>query len=397
MGYKLRRWLALILPPGTSFGERLVALEIADQVNDDTRVGTAVDLEDVARRTGLANAKQVGAALGKLATRGLELRIAIGERHDGKPVFSYPGRKTNYRVPTATELDLEKIPPTRDHTTPMVPSARDLNGPVSAGPLTENGPATTDEWSRGDGRMVPSPRDPAPQYSSKNPQKQQQRAPRKSAGAQQRLPQHIMIIQEHTDATDDEAQAVAQLVADEKAPTNLPGFLRRLADDGELPDWLARVRQTNARAGRSEFVARIQNEPDCEHGVAGGHIPYPPTGWVACPHERRRLGTKEPTAVPDRLPPGMRVSKSFDGFRQLNRDRAVLRAQEVWEEIQRLRAAGQEDQENELYASLPDDVLDVVERLEAAQRYAPPKANGRASGHQPYGDAVDPSAYYGPL
>src|SRR5437660_1953819 len=102
------------MPAAASSGERLVALEIADQVNDTTRVGTNIDLDDVARRTGYANAKQVGKVLGKLAAHGIELRVPIGKRSDGSPVFAYEGRKTNYRVPKADEPDGQVVPPAGD-------------------------------------------------------------------------------------------------------------------------------------------------------------------------------------------------------------------------------------------------------------------------------------------
>jgi hypothetical protein len=348
------------MPATASSGERLIALEIADQINDKTRIGTAIDLDDVARRTGYANAKQVGKVLGKLAARGLEMRIPIGKREDGSPVFAYEGRKTNYRVPTAEELGVEEVPRAGDHSPREVPPAGPSGPPLGA----ERSPAR--------GRVVPPAGDPAPQASLKehlnNPQQQRPRA--KTRGAQP-LPQHIKIITGATDATPDEAQAVAQLIADEKHPNNLPGFLRRLAEDRELDQWLTRVRATGDRAARTAFLAGIRGQPDCEHGHPGGHI-RSPDGWVACPHERRRLTR----AAPD--------------------------AQAVFDEITRLAAAGREDEADQVLAGLPDDVLDQVDRLEAAaraRRYPPPKPAGprRTGGHQPYRNPVDQSVYDQPL
>ncbi|HEX6077830.1 MAG TPA: hypothetical protein VFZ32_21550 [Micromonosporaceae bacterium] len=52
--------------------------------------------------------------------------------------------------------------------------------------------------------------------------------------------------------------------------------MRKLANDGELPDWLNRVRQARDRAGRSAAIDRARRSPECEHGTPGGNHPdYP--------------------------------------------------------------------------------------------------------------------------
>lgn len=129
VGYELRRQLADTLPEGLSSGERLVALEFADQANDRTRLayGRRV-LTLVARRCGFANEKQVGKVLGKLAKRGIELRVQITRDgkpvfdHRGRPVFAYDGRETTYQIPVFGE---PAAPPPGEDSPPVVPQEGD--------------------------------------------------------------------------------------------------------------------------------------------------------------------------------------------------------------------------------------------------------------------------------
>lgn len=118
MGYELRRWLADRLPPEVSSGERLLALEIADLANDRTRRAFGSDtLAKLLHRSGFADMKQVGKVLGKLATRGLELRAPIIGK-DGQPVrdkagrlvFAAKGHGLEFVVPTADCPALQRPP-----------------------------------------------------------------------------------------------------------------------------------------------------------------------------------------------------------------------------------------------------------------------------------------------
>uniref|UniRef100_A0AAU1ZZ99 DNA-binding protein n=1 Tax=Streptomyces sp. NBC_00093 TaxID=2975649 RepID=A0AAU1ZZ99_9ACTN len=124
MGYELRRWLADRLPAGLSSGERLVALEIADQAHDGTRAANSPDvLEIVARRTGLSGVKQVGKVLGKLSAGGIELRVPLKDPQGqplrdkaGRIVFACAGHRTTFRVPDDSECPALKVPPVGDQT-----------------------------------------------------------------------------------------------------------------------------------------------------------------------------------------------------------------------------------------------------------------------------------------
>jgi hypothetical protein len=157
MGYLLRRWLADRLPADLPRGERVVALEFADQANDITRRAYSKDLlKIVAHRAGYANEKQVGAVLGKLAKRGIELRVQLVKDgqpfHDvkGRPVFACTGHETTYRIPT--ERECAALVPRPQHLGgPELPGPQDGLGPALTGPKVPQtqqlGPATTGPFS----------------------------------------------------------------------------------------------------------------------------------------------------------------------------------------------------------------------------------------------------------
>ncbi|MFJ2000299.1 hypothetical protein [Streptomyces chartreusis] len=112
MGYRLRRWFEDRLPQEISSGERVVALAVADLVWDDSRIGYgATFMAKLLHRTGFENEAQLGKVLGKLAARGIELRVPICGT-DGKPltnkrgqyVYAHRGHQRTFRVPLASEF-----------------------------------------------------------------------------------------------------------------------------------------------------------------------------------------------------------------------------------------------------------------------------------------------------
>ncbi|WP_215456636.1 hypothetical protein [Streptomyces sp. ATCC 21386] len=192
MGYELRRWLADRLPDGLSSGERLVALEIADQAREDSRVAYGPKfMETVVRRTGLSSWKQVGKVLGKLAAAGIELRQPILDA-DGKPVtdkagrtmFACSGHQTTFRVPTQSECPALKLPPAGDlqaqESSPgegsNAPGSSPNGGTNTGGSSPEqgtkepesppNGGTNTPERSPARGHKVPRPGGPTTQTTS---------------------------------------------------------------------------------------------------------------------------------------------------------------------------------------------------------------------------------------
>jgi len=112
MGYELRRWFEDRLPQEISSGERVVALAIADLAWDDSRIGYGRKfMEKLLHKTGFENEAQVGKVLGKLAARGIELRVPINGA-DGKPlrnrrgqlVYAHRGHQRTFRIPFASEF-----------------------------------------------------------------------------------------------------------------------------------------------------------------------------------------------------------------------------------------------------------------------------------------------------
>ena len=112
MGYELRRWLEDRLPQEISSGERVVALAIADLAWDDSRVAYGRKfMEKLLWKTGFENEAQIGKVLGKLAARGIELRVPINGE-DGKPmrnkrgqlVYAHRGHQRTFRIPFASEF-----------------------------------------------------------------------------------------------------------------------------------------------------------------------------------------------------------------------------------------------------------------------------------------------------
>jgi hypothetical protein len=118
MGYELRRWFEDRLPQEISSGERVVALAIADLAWDDSRVAYGRKfMEKLLWKTGFENEAQVGKVLGKLAARGIELRVPING-DDGKPmrnkrgqlVYAHRGHQRTFRVPFASEFTGRSAP-----------------------------------------------------------------------------------------------------------------------------------------------------------------------------------------------------------------------------------------------------------------------------------------------
>ncbi|MZE53785.1 hypothetical protein GTY86_35725 [Streptomyces sp. SID5770] len=97
MGYKLRRDLRVALGPKISGLMRIVALEIADDANDNTRE-SMVPLDVLACWCGAEEAS-VREALKRLGKAGWELRVPIGRGKDGRVLYAVPGMRMTYRVP----------------------------------------------------------------------------------------------------------------------------------------------------------------------------------------------------------------------------------------------------------------------------------------------------------
>ena len=63
------------------------------------------------------------------------------------------------------------------------------------------------------------------------------------------------IVTDNTDATEQEAHAVLEKIAAERNPRSLPGLVRRMAADGDLTEWVDKVRDHD-KASRAAQAAR---------------------------------------------------------------------------------------------------------------------------------------------
>ena len=118
MGYELRRWFEDRLPQEISSGERVVALAVADLAWDDTRTGYGRKfMEKLLHKTGFENEAQLGKVFGKLAARGIELRVPICGS-DGEPlrsrrgqlVYAHRGHQRTFRIPFEHEFPARVVP-----------------------------------------------------------------------------------------------------------------------------------------------------------------------------------------------------------------------------------------------------------------------------------------------
>jgi hypothetical protein len=98
MGFELRRQLREALGSDITGLQRAVALEIADDANEDTRRSWAA-LDDLARWTGAKDAVVVRNALKRLAVAGWEFRVPIGKGRDGRTLYAVPGMRMTFMVP----------------------------------------------------------------------------------------------------------------------------------------------------------------------------------------------------------------------------------------------------------------------------------------------------------
>lgn len=170
MGYELRRWLADRLPSALSSGERLVALEIADQANDQTRKAYGPGLLDlIIRRCGFADAGQIGKVLAKLGARGLELRVPMRGRdgqvltdRNGRPMYACKGHETTYRIPRAEECPALKHPQAGDLRSTPAQETNTSQSPPAEGTKEPQSPPAWSQRSPARGTKVPRPGGPSP-------------------------------------------------------------------------------------------------------------------------------------------------------------------------------------------------------------------------------------------
>lgn len=103
VGYRLWREIKPLFPPGTTPAERQVAMLIADDANEHTRIATRLDPKVLCVLAGLEKTG-LKAALQRLSGRGLEFRVSFGKGRDGRPVYASGENAPQYRVPSHVEF-----------------------------------------------------------------------------------------------------------------------------------------------------------------------------------------------------------------------------------------------------------------------------------------------------
>jgi hypothetical protein len=103
----------------------------------------------------------------------------------------------------------------------------------------------------------------------------------------------VQIVTGATGATEEEAEEVIKFIESQHTIRSLAGFLRTLADRGDLDAPLAAIRRRNVRANIGAWLEWLKTQPECEHGLPGGDQRRPDTGRPQCPPCRIRSGPPE--------------------------------------------------------------------------------------------------------
>lgn len=313
MGYELRRWLADRLPAKLSSGERLVALEIADQANEKTRraYGKSV-LEAVIRRTGYADGKQLGKVLGKLAANGVELRVPLRDRHGkpvvdkrGRTVYACNGHELNFYIPSTEECPALKVSQAGDQEpSGSSPDQGSMDG--EAPPPGPEGPPVGAGSSPGWSPKVPQAGEPSPQSpqdssSLSTPKEEPKEGEREDRQGEDQTPTpppavpgvSADLVERVMGATTATAEEFVRIVeAARRDGIRTPGpWLRSDAGAENFRDRLAALRSapSAARFGPPDVGDyRAAVRAACEHGTPGGAD--------RCPLCRRQVPAQPPVA-----------------------------------------------------------------------------------------------------
>lgn len=248
-------------PEDLTVAERLVLIAFAERARDDTRVVLSRDVESaratVRRRTGLSESG-LRKVLGRLASRGLDLRVPLGTSKNGRPIYSHEGRSVDYRIPVlsadllGSPLDDESRPE-RVTTDPGEPTREGHHSAVSGETTgtprgTRGSPLEPERW---DDRVTPS-LSPSDIPDAREAQL--------SAGAEQVL---RML------GSCDDARAIAETILDKHSPDDLARYIARIpVDDLRRRSWASKPKP--GRKGRPAG-------PRCPAGY-----PFDPDGECAC-------------------------------------------------------------------------------------------------------------------
>lgn len=238
MGYRLYRHVLDHAPADLTSGERLLLLVIADDANDDTRLGRpGTDL--LTHRTGIGS-RGLRKALERLAERGFEVRVPITEDENGHPVFAVRGRRTTYRVPV---FPLRQDIPMG---APQFPHSDEKGGTTV--PKRRNHSSGKEEP-----QFLPLPQSPQSPHHARTREDHQpadsSRPPKATKKTKKQNSKQPIDFVMDLGATETEAAAVIHRLETQHNIGNMPGFLAHATENGSLQGHLDAIR--NARRRRS--------------------------------------------------------------------------------------------------------------------------------------------------
>lgn len=291
-------------PEDLTSAELVVLLVLAENGRDSTR--EAFPGMDVLTRRSRLSPDGVRKALQRLAKRGLEVRVAIGEDRLGRPVYSFPGRQTTYRLPAFERRDAgtakggTDVPPNGGTLVPPKPknggtpvrnggTAVPPNGGTPVPPFPSSIPSIPSEQG---GTAVPPSPEPA-----------RGEMPPRYGDTPETLPEPLRTIRRslldsHPDSTLDEAKAVHRTIAERHHPKKIT-YYQRIAEASGFGAYLADIRQADAEQRRRNFEAALRTAAPCEHGQPGGNTLHTTTGDPICPLCRRGITLPDPNQQSD--------------------------------------------------------------------------------------------------
>lgn len=192
------------------------------------------------------------------------------------------GRAVRYRVEKATYLFLPKLADHQRLEPHKVPSR------LPAPPDSDSFENFPDESAHGDNEFALKQAACSKEHVAGSSQQiADESAPLRSVPVDAEQATQLVI-----EATGCEPYLAAEAVlaiASERKPRNLPGLVRKLADDGELGAWLAKARGFVDAESVSSAIGAARASPDCPHGEPGGDHLHPTTKQPLCPLCRKGI------------------------------------------------------------------------------------------------------------
>lgn len=212
--------------------ERLVLVAIAEKTRTKAREVVGIDVATLSRRTGGLDPSNIRAALRRLASRGIEVRVEVGRDRRGRPVYAHRGQAPRYRLPSFP------VPPgCRCSSCPEGGRERPPSGesPGRQGgrerpPYPEGGRSTTEGGRRTTDNVVERP----PSPSETDPVIDQR-------------PATVAYLSSRTGATDEMSTLLIKTIKTRFHPRSIGAYVRAMSD-ADLAELLAELNPVPAGA-----------------------------------------------------------------------------------------------------------------------------------------------------